>query len=152
MCEWTVTRHILPTAHLKIYNEKNIWHHASVVQTEMCPQNTVSAVHEGKEIWWSRDTPWPTAGLHHHSLYSINGAKMEILVYGSRGTGRNFRISPGLVWGAFGPSPKFIFKYVTCSPPKPDFLLFQSEWSPIYLQSALTIISLIHFSFMHKCQ
>jgi hypothetical protein len=28
-------------------------------------------------------------------------------------TGRNFRISPGPARGAFGPSPKFVFKYVT---------------------------------------
>jgi hypothetical protein len=44
-------------------------------------------------------------------------------------------------------SPKFIFKYTIRTPPKPDFLLFQPEWSPIYLQSALTIVSLIHVSF-----
>jgi hypothetical protein len=56
-------------------------------------------------------------------------------------TGRNFRISPGPAREATGPSPKFIYKYVTRTPPKPDFLLFQPEWSPIYLQSALTIIS-----------
>jgi hypothetical protein len=42
-------------------------------------------------------------------------------------TGRNFRISPGPARGAFGPSPKFIFKYVTRTPPKPEFLLFQPE-------------------------
>jgi hypothetical protein len=48
---------------------------------------------------------------------------------------------------AFGLSTKFIFKYVTCTPPKPNFLLLQPEWSPIHLQSALTALSLIHFSF-----
>jgi hypothetical protein len=62
-------------------------------------------------------------------------------------TDRNFRISPGSAWKAFGPSPKFIFKYVTRTPPELDFLLFQPEWNPIYLQSALTIVSLIKFSF-----
>jgi hypothetical protein len=46
------------------------------------------------------------------------------------------------------PSPKFTFKYVTRTRPKPDFLLFQPEWSPIYLQSALTIVSLIQVSLM----
>jgi hypothetical protein len=54
-------------------------------------------------------------------------------------TGRNFRTLPS-------PSPKFIFKYVTRTPPKFDFLLFQPEWSPIYLRSALTIVS-IHVYF-----
>jgi hypothetical protein len=29
--------------------------------------------------------------------------------------------------GAFGPSPKFIFKYVTRTPPKLDLILFQPE-------------------------
>jgi hypothetical protein len=45
---------------------------------------------------------------------------------------RNFRISPGPAQGPFGSSPKFIFKYVNRTPPKPNFLLFQPEWSPIY--------------------
>jgi hypothetical protein len=62
-------------------------------------------------------------------------------------TGRNFTIAPGPVRGQFGPSPKFIFKYFTRTPPKPDFLLFQPEWSPIYLQSTPTIVLLIHVSF-----
>jgi hypothetical protein len=62
-------------------------------------------------------------------------------------TGQNFRISPGPARGASGPSSKFVFKYVTRTPPKPDFLLFQPEWSPIYLQPALTIASLRHFYF-----
>jgi hypothetical protein len=44
-------------------------------------------------------------------------------------------------------SPNFIFKNVTRTWPKPDFLLFQPEWSPIYLQSVLTIVSLKHVSF-----
>jgi hypothetical protein len=34
-------------------------------------------------------------------------------------------------------SPEFIFKYVTHTLLKPDFLFFQPEWSPIYLQSDL---------------
>jgi hypothetical protein len=53
------------------------------------------------------------------------------------------------------PSLKFIFKYVTRTQPKPDFVLFQPEWSPIYLQSALTIVSLMQVScnlIMHKFQ
>jgi hypothetical protein len=42
-------------------------------------------------------------------------------------TGRNFGISPGPALTAFGPSPKFILKYVSHTQPKPDFLLFQPE-------------------------
>jgi hypothetical protein len=53
---------------------------------------------------------------------------------------RNFGTSPGLARGEFGPSPKFIFIYVTRTPSKP-------EWSPIYLQSAVIMVSSIHFSF-----
>jgi hypothetical protein len=62
----------------------------------------------------------------------------------------NLRILPGPVRGPFGPTQpesEVIFKYVTRTPPEPDFLLFQPEWSPIYLQSALTILLLIHVSF-----
>jgi hypothetical protein len=62
-------------------------------------------------------------------------------------TGRTFRISPGPARGPFGHSPKFIFKFVTRIPPKPDFLFFQPEWNQIYLKSALTLVSLIPFSF-----
>jgi hypothetical protein len=40
--------------------------------------------------------------------------------------GRSFRISHGPAQGAFGPSPKFIFKYVTRTQSKPDFLFFSS--------------------------
>jgi hypothetical protein len=57
-------------------------------------------------------------------------------------TGRNFRILPSPARGAFGPNLKF-----THTPPEPDFLFLQPEWSPIYLQYALTIVSLVHFSF-----
>jgi hypothetical protein len=52
-------------------------------------------------------------------------------------TGQNFRISPGPAQGAFGVTPKFIVKYVTCSPCKPSFIIFESKWSLVYL----------HFSF-----
>jgi hypothetical protein len=45
------------------------------------------------------------------------------------------------------PSPKFIFKYDTRILPKPVFPSFQPEWSPINLQSAVIIISLIYASF-----
>jgi hypothetical protein len=49
--------------------------------------------------------------------------------------------------GQFGPCSKFIFKYVIRTQPKPIFLLFQLERSPIYLQSALTIVSTIQVYF-----
>jgi hypothetical protein len=48
-------------------------------------------------------------------------------------------------------SYNYIFTYVTCTPPKPEFLLLQLEWSPICLQSALIITSLRHV-LMHKCK
>lgn len=38
--------------------------------------------------------------------------------------GRNFRILPGRTRGSFGRSPKFAFRYVTRTPPKPVFLVF----------------------------
>jgi hypothetical protein len=50
-------------------------------------------------------------------------------------TGRNVIISPVSARQAFGPSPKFIFMYVSRTPQKPDFLLFLSEWGSIHLQS-----------------
>jgi hypothetical protein len=66
-----------------------------------------------------------------------------------RGTGlhgQNFRISPDPNRGAFGltfPSQKFILKFVFLTAPKPDFLLFQPEWKPVYRRSALIILNLI---------
>jgi hypothetical protein len=56
--------------------------------------------------------------------------------------GRNFRILPGPARGPFGPSPKFKLN-VTLPHLSPNS--FYS--SPIYLQSALTTVSLIHVSF-----
>jgi hypothetical protein len=44
------------------------------------------------------------------------------------------------------PSPKFTFRYVTRPLPKPDCLSFLPEWSPYYLQFALTVVLLIHVS------
>jgi hypothetical protein len=44
-------------------------------------------------------------------------------------TGRNFRILSGPARGPFDPSPKL---YVTRTPPKPDFLLFQPDLFTIY--------------------
>jgi hypothetical protein len=46
---------------------------------------------------------------------------------------------------AFGPSSKFIFMDAYHIPPKSDFILFQLEWSLIYLLFTLTIIPLIYF-------
>jgi hypothetical protein len=40
---------------------------------------------------------------------------------------RNLRISPELALWALGPSPKFIFMYVSCTPPKPNFLYSRSN-------------------------
>jgi hypothetical protein len=51
-------------------------------------------------------------------LLNINYIQYNIYVC----TRRNFRVSPGPAKGAFGPSPKFTFKYVTRTPPNPDFL------------------------------
>jgi hypothetical protein len=44
-------------------------------------------------------------------------------------------------------SPKFIFRYVTRTTPRPVFRLSHITWNPIYLQSALTNIPLIRVSF-----
>jgi hypothetical protein len=62
-------------------------------------------------------------------------------------TGQDFGILGGLVGGAFGRNTKFIFKYTSRNAPKRDLFLFEPEWSPIYLDSALTIVSFIRVSF-----
>jgi hypothetical protein len=41
---------------------------------------------------------------------------------------------------------------IPVAPLKCDSLLFQLESSPIYLQSALTVVSLVHILLIHKCQ
>lgn len=46
---------------------------------------------------------------------------------------RNFIISTGP--RNISPNSKFVYEYVTRTPLKPDFILFQPEWSSIYLQS-----------------
>jgi hypothetical protein len=66
--------------------------------------------------------------------------------------GRNFRRSPGPDRRAFGLDSKFIIMYVFHTPPKLNTLLFRLEWSPIYLQFALTTVSLIFLLLMHKRQ
>jgi hypothetical protein len=67
-------------------------------------------------------------------------------------TSQNFGISSEPASKAFCPSTKHMFKYVTHYPPQPNFLLFQPKWWPIYLKSALTIITSTRFILMHKCQ
>jgi hypothetical protein len=62
--------------------------------------------------------------------------------------GWKFRILPSqrTIW----PNPAqtwSLYSAVSHTPPTPNYLLFQPEWSLIYLQSAPTIISLIHVSF-----
>jgi hypothetical protein len=49
------------------------------------------------------------------------------------------------------PTPRFIHRCVTRNAPTTDLRLCQPEWSPIYSQSALSMVSLMHF-LMHKCQ
>jgi hypothetical protein len=63
--------------------------------------------------------------------------------------GPKFRILPCQARRAFGPS-RSLFSCVSCTQPKPDFLLVEIEWSLIYLQSVQTIVSLIHFLLLHK--
>jgi hypothetical protein len=50
-------------------------------------------------------------------------------------TGRNFRISPVPAQGPFGSTQPEIYLQICYPypPPKPDLLLFQPEWSPIYV-------------------
>jgi hypothetical protein len=73
--------------------------------------------------------------LRQETIFQQRSARAEILEF-TRPARRQF-----------APTSKFVFKYITSTQTKPGFILLQTDESPINLQSALTIVSIVHVYF-----